>query len=131
MIIVSFFLPWVYLGPLEASGCQLAFEKPMAGLLMSRFGIYAAEPTRITRPLMLVPLFAVAVLMLHLTAGKRIFPRIVSRMLIFATGLFVTLVFGYIGAMVVEVRPAAGLWTTFSGGMFIALGSVFDVVRGN
>ena len=131
MIIVSFFLPWVYLGPSSASGFQLAFEKPMAQLLIGRFGAYPAEPTRITRPLALVPLFALAVLMLHLTTGKRVPARIVSRTLVFATGLVVAIVFAYVGAMVVEVRPAPALWTTFGGGMLIALGSVFDVLRGN
>jgi hypothetical protein len=131
MIIVSFFLPWIYLGPSSASGFQIAFEKTMAQSLISRFGVYAAEPTQITRPLALVPLFALAALMLHLTTGKRVPARIVSRMLIFATGLVVAMAFGYVGAMVVEVRPAPAFWTTFGGGMFIALGSIFDVVRGN
>lgn len=131
MIIVSFFLPWVYLGPSSASGCQLAFEKPMAQLLIGRFGIYTAEPTRITRPLVLVPLFALAALMLHLTTGKHVLARIVSRTLIFATGLVLAMVFAYVGAMVVELRPAPALWTTFGGGMLIALGSAFDVLRGN
>jgi hypothetical protein len=30
----------------------------------------------------------------------------------------------------VELHPAPALWSTFMGGLLIALGSVFDVLRG-
>ena len=130
LIIISFFLPWVYLGHAGVSGFQLALEAGPATALLERFEVYTDAPNHLTRPLLAIPLMGLAVIMLDLTAGKRVATRIVSRTLIFVTGLFITGAFGYVGCTVVVVHPAPALWTTFSGGLLIALGSVFDVARG-
>jgi hypothetical protein len=129
-VLISFFLPWINLGPAEVSGFDLAFRPEAAGALLDRFGVYTREPTTVTRPLMLVPLMAIGVLMLNLTAGKRLIMRLVTRSLIMVTGLMITAGFGFVGSMVVNVRPGPALWTTFSGGLLIVLGTVYDVARG-
>ena len=130
LVIVAFFLPLVYLDSMGVSGFQLVIHKGLAWDLLVHFGIYVESPTGVTRPLILVPFMGLGVLLLELTIGKHVISRLVSRTLIFVTGVILAGGFGYVGAMCVEVLPAPGLWMMFSGGLLIALGSVFDVVRG-
>lgn len=131
LIVVSFFLPWVYLDHAGVSGFQLAFQEEPARVLLELLGLSIPNPIRGTRVLSLVPLLAVGVLLLDLTAGTHRMTRLISRGLIFITGLLIIAVFGYVGGSVVVLSPGPALWSTFSGGLLIVLGSAFDVVRGS
>ena len=135
LIIVSFFLPWISLASTSPSGFELAFADEAARGLLVHFGVdfrepALKEPTRITRPLVLLPLMALGVLVLDLTAGSRFVsrpPRRISRLVVLATGVFFSIVFGYLGCNFPDLRLGPAFWTTFSGGLLIAVGSVFDV----
>ena len=113
-----------------ASGYELAFHTKTAGALLGHFGVRTENPTRITCRLVLFPAMAAGVLLLNLTAGRGTLVRTVSRMLIFATGMFVSLVFGYMGSKCPQLQPTPAFWMTFSGGLLIAVGTVFDIFRG-
>ena len=129
LIIASFFLPWLDFEASSPSGFDIAFRSPSARVLLNHFGVNPAKPTGLTRRLVSAPLMAVGVLLLHVTAGSHVVTRVFSRMLTFATGVFLTIVLGYVGSMFTQLTPAPAFWTTFSGGLLIAVGSFFDVLR--
>ena len=139
LILVSFFLPWISLGSGSPSGFDLAFKDEAAKGLLVHFGVdfeapALKAPTRVTRPLVLLPLMALGVLLLDVTAGSRFIrrpTRRISRLVVLATGVFFSIVFGYLGCGFPTLRLGPAFWTTFSGGLLIAVGSVFDVLRGS
>ena len=130
LIVASFFLPWLnFPGASSPSGFDIAFRTPSARVLLNHFGVDPKRPTGLTRRLVIVPLMAGGVLLLNVTAGSHVVTRVFSRMLTFATGVFLSIVLGYVGLKVPQLHPAPAFWTTFSGGLLIAVGSFFDVLR--
>ena len=144
LIIASFFLPWLEFESSTPSGFDIAFRTASARKFLDHFGVPTPEPTKITRRLVLVPLMAAGVLLLNLTTGAsvqsgqtpsthsaktHVVTRTFARILIFATGVFLTVVLGYVGSMFTQLKPAPAFWTTFSGGLLIAVGSFFDILR--
>ena len=129
LIIASFFLPWLDLEASSPSGFDIAFRVPSARVLLNQFGMDPKKATGLTRRLVIVPLMAVGVLLLNATAGSHVLTRVFSRMLTFATGVFLSIVLGYVGLKVPQLHPAPAFWMTFSGGLLIAVGSFFDVLR--
>jgi hypothetical protein len=139
LIIAAFFLPWFHLGSAAPSGFDIAFRDESARRLMNHFGLETDQPTRITRRFVLVPLMAAGVLLINVTSQARpssgsgaavLVTRTFARVLSLGTGLFLAVLVGYVGVRFVHLRPAGAFWMTFSGGGLIAIGSVFDLLRG-
>ncbi len=141
LILVSFFLPWVFLEGTGCSGFELAFKKDPATALLLRFGVWTpassedgrpprVSPNTVTRPLVLVPLLALGVIMLEVSSGRALLMRLISRGLTFTTGTMLAVGFAWFGTSVMVVHPAPAFWMVVMGGLLVALGSVTNVLRG-
>ena len=140
LVIFSFFLPWFYLGESSRSGFELVLREEAAEELLARFDIMLIQSTEdgaktvsanaATRPLLLAPLLALSTLALDSSKVRGTLMRILVRGLIGGAGALLAGAFAWFGISVMVIQPTPMYWMVVLGGLLIALGSLFDIIRG-
>ena len=127
VLLVCFFLPWVALG--NVSAMTIALDAAKADTSILYVGFTTNDPQTAGRVLLMVPLLAISTLMLELSVptgrGNRMAVRIAT-----AAGGGTLVAFFTMVALAGGHRLAYGFWGSLSGALFITVGGLFNVFRG-
>jgi len=127
LLIACFFLPWTRLGGYTA--VEMAFSADKARVALLALALRPKDPLAYTRVLYMIPLLALATLMLEFTIPPGHVGRGLARISILAAGGTLCVFLSTVG-----VRYGSGLsygfWWSLSGAYFVTVGGVFNVCRG-
>jgi len=126
ILLVCFFLPWISLD--NASGMEVSGDPLKAESTFAYLRLYADHPLTYTRLLYLVPILALATLLLDSTVGPGHMGRVAVRLGTFAAGSTLCLFFVFWGLRM-GPKLTYGFWGSLTGALYISVGALFDVFR--
>lgn len=128
IVIVCFFLPWT--APKGASAMEISGDPFKALTALSHvLEVHTEKPLAYTRVLYLVPILALSTLMLEITVPPGHGGRILARLAVLAAGATLCLFFVSLGILHAS-KLAGGFWGSLTGALFIFVGVLFNVFRG-
>ena len=128
VLVVCFFLPWVRPSNISAAVMVVDATRANATALYA-MGVTANHPQAVSRVLLMIPLLAVSTLLLELSAPAGHSARVIARISILAGGGTLCVFFVAVG---LQAGPKLlyGFWGSLSGALFITVGGLFNVFRG-
>jgi len=127
VLLVCFFLPWVTLG--NVSAMTIALDAAEAETSILYVGFSTKDPPTAGRVLLMVPLLAISTLMLEFSVPTGRGSRRVVRIATVVGGGTLVMFFAAV-ATVGGAKLTYGFWGSLSGALFITVGGLFNVFRG-
>ncbi|HUV38279.1 MAG TPA: hypothetical protein VMY39_01635 [Planctomycetota bacterium] len=124
LLIACFFLPWT--GGYTAVELSFSEAKARTGLML--LGISTTHALDYTRVLYMIPLLALATLMLEYTIPPGHAGRRLAHVSMLAAGVTLSVFLTGLGVRY-GADLAYGFWWSLSGALFVTVGGVFNVVR--
>ncbi len=128
LILVSFlFIPFVSIGGLTA--IKIALNHDAAEAAFAVLGVSGPMADKAVRMLMLLPALALTVLMIELAVPPGHGSRPYANVAVAIAGALLSLVLGSVG-LCFGAHFGPGFWGTLTGSLFILVGGIFNVARG-
>ena len=127
LIVVCFFLPWVTLNDFTALEVSANHQK--ASMALGYLKMNPRNPLALRRALYLIPIVALSTLMLQFAIPPGRTGRAAARFGVLAVGAMLCTFFIYF-AFHHGPKLACGFWGSLTGALFITVGALFNVFRG-
>ena len=126
LVLIAFCLPWVAFGNLSA--LKIALFREDAEVAALALNLSPEHVTIVTRMLFMVPLLAIATLVVELSVPPRSPQRMAARLSVLCAGGALTTMFASVGIRMGSMLTY-GFWAAMMGAMFITVGALFNVFR--
>ena len=128
IVLVCCFLPWVALGEFSALSIGLA-DVDTAWIVMDSLGLYFDPPHVVAKGVFFVPLMALFVLYMDLSARPGTEGRMTANVGMSAASGGLTIFMVFLGVTFGE-DLSYGFWGALTGSLFMSVGVGFNVIRG-